>query len=99
MNDKPETRPPIVRLPLSDSASATAPFFYFEEVTAFGHLHGVIRVTLEATRLIPAPDNRVETERVIVGHLRMNIPAALSLKAALEGALLLATPTETGSRN
>jgi hypothetical protein len=32
------------------------------------------------------------TDRVIVAHLRMNVPAALSLKAAIEGALLLAAP-------
>jgi hypothetical protein len=41
----------------------------------------------------------VKIDRVIVAHLRMNIPAARSLKASLEGALLLATPSESGARN
>jgi hypothetical protein len=31
-------------------------------------------------------------DRVIVAHLRMSAPAAMALKAALEGALLLAAP-------
>ena len=72
---------------------AHAPFLYFENASAFGHLSGIIRITLEAARIIPAPGNQgVVIDRVIVAHLRMNIPAALSLKAAIDGALLLATP-------
>ena len=46
---------------------------------------------------MPTPGQTVSTDRVIVAHLRMNIPAALALKAAIEGALLLATPAAGAS--
>jgi hypothetical protein len=95
--EKPDVKPPVEIIPsvergISALASAHAPFLYFEGAPAFGHLNGIIRVTLEASRDIPMPPDSVGTDRVIVAHLRMNIPAALSLKAALEGALLLAAP-------
>jgi hypothetical protein len=98
MPENSDVQPPVEVIPsvageISAIASAHAPFLYFEDASAFGHLSGIIRVTLEAARIIPAPGNRgVVTDRVIVAHLRMNIPAALSLKAAIDGALLLATP-------
>jgi hypothetical protein len=80
--------------------SAHAPFLYFEDATAFGVLNGVIRVTLEAVRLYPnSPDAGISFERVVVGHLRMNIAAAMSLKSALEGALLLAAPPPSEAKN
>jgi hypothetical protein len=102
MADKPHRETPVLRdlPPISEIGSAHAPFLYFEDASAFGHINGVIRVTLEATRLYPETgEQSVKVERVIVGHLRMNIPAARSLKAALEGALFLAAPPETESRN
>ena len=37
---------------------------------------------------MPTPGQALSVDRVIVAHLRMNIPAALALKAAIEGALL-----------
>jgi hypothetical protein len=102
MTDKPHKETPVVReLPLvSELGSAHAPFLYFEDASAFGHINGIIRVTLEATRLYPeAGEHGAKIERVVVGHLRMNIPAARSLRAALDGALFLATPPETASKN
>ena len=41
----------------------------------------------------------VTQDRVVVAHLRMNVPAALSLKAAIEGAILLATPPPSEAKN
>jgi hypothetical protein len=99
MADQPPAKPQHLLPPLSQSASAAAPFLYFDEASAFGHMNGVVRVTLETSQMIPLPDNRALSERVIVAHLRMSIPAAISLKNALEGALLMAVPTETGARN
>jgi hypothetical protein len=99
MADDANAKPPTEAIPsreggISGLASAHAPFLYFENAPTFGHLNGVIRVTLEAGRDLPSPETggRVVADRVIVAHLRMNIPAARSLKAALEGALLLAAP-------
>jgi hypothetical protein len=86
--------------PISELGSANAPMLYFEEASAFGHINGIIRLTLEAARMYPAtPDPGVKIDRVIVAHLRMNIPAARSLKKALEGALLMATPLESEAKN
>ena len=104
MADKPDITPPIsgggkTAPVLSNSASAHAPFLYFEEASAMSHLNGVIRITLEAGRVIPSADGRVDIDKVMVAHLRMNIPAALSLKSAIEGALLLATPSQTEAKN
>ena len=86
--------------PISESGSANAPFIYFEGAPTFGHMNGIIRITLEATRIYPGPsEGTVAAERVLVAHLRMNIPAARALRKAVDGALLLATPPETQSKN
>lgn len=85
---------------LSEIGSAHAPFLYFEDASAFGFLNGVVRITLEAVRTVPSGQgNGVISDRVITAHLRMNIPAALSLKAAIEGALLIARPAESETKN
>ncbi len=90
----------IVDIKISEIGSAHAPFLYFESASAFGFWNGVVRITLEAMRTIPSgQDGGVVNDRVITAHLRMNIPAALSLKAAIEGALLLARPAESETKN
>ena len=97
----PAPPPPVPREvpPLAVRASDNAPFVYFEEAPSFGHYNGVIRVTLEAARLHSEHPGTVTTERVVVAHLRMNVAAARSLKAALEGGLLLANPTASETKN
>ncbi|HVC60639.1 MAG TPA: hypothetical protein VND19_09805 [Acetobacteraceae bacterium] len=97
MAEKPDINTPVETIPsvqrgISAIASAHAPFLYFETAPAFGHVNGIIRVTLAASRDIPLPPTSVGSDSVIVAHLRMNITAAHALKAALEGALLLAAP-------
>ena len=97
MSDQTNVKPPVEIIPsvageISAVASAHAPFLYFDNAPAFGYLNGIVRITLEAGRDMPTPGQTVASDRVIVAHLRMNIPAALSLKAAIDGALLLATP-------
>jgi hypothetical protein len=96
------TGPPPVRpdwLTLSDSASAHAPFLYFEDAPAFGIMSGIVRITLEAGRLYTSNQGVVMQDRIVVAHLRMNIPAALALKRAIEGALLLANSPTSEARN
>ena len=85
---------PNVQAPVEISAvdSAHAPFLYFDHVRVVGHNHGVIRITLEALRDLPATRNRPAWDSVIVAHLRMNVPTAQALKAAIDNALLLAVP-------
>lgn len=89
MSDQPNMKAGSREISLA--ASTNAPFIYFEEALAFGHLNGIVLITLEAQRIIPNPQ-AVIIDRVIVAHLRMNVVAALSLKKAIEDALLLATP-------
>lgn len=78
-------------LVLSDSASANAPFLYFEDVTAFGCYQGVIRITLEACRVVADEGNHASAERVIVANLRMPVASAISLRDAIDKSLLMAT--------
>lgn len=90
----------VAGMQLSEIGSAHAPFLYFEEASAFGFINGVVRITLEATRTVPSGEGTgVINDRVITAHLRMNIPAALSLKAALNGVLLLANPAKSEAKN
>jgi hypothetical protein len=100
MAQEPTVGPPVVpSIPFSASGSDHAPFLYFEDVPAFGHLNGVIRLTLEATRIYSPIAGELVADRVVVAHLRMNIPAALALKGAIEGALLLAAPASSDAKN
>ena len=90
---------PSVQGGLSGLASAHAPFLYFENAPAFGTMNGIIKVTLTATRDLPQPNNKIASDHVVVAHLRMNLAAARALKAALEGAILLASPSPTDMTN
>jgi hypothetical protein len=76
---------------LSLAGSAAAPFVYFEAATNFGLQNGVASITLEASRSLTVGGKLIR-DRVIVAHLRMSLPAVMSLQAALNGITLLATP-------
>lgn len=99
----PAPEPPHARphtLEVAAAASATAPFIYFEEVPTFGHMAGIIRITLDAIRIYPGEEpNTVKTDRVLVAHLRTNLLGAQMLRDALDKALLMANPPETEARN
>jgi hypothetical protein len=91
---------PSVRGGISAIGSAHAPFIYFENVPFYGLLNGVGQVTIEAGRLFGADANGTPIlDRVIVAHLRGNIPAIRSLRAALDGILLMAEPKPEGPAN
>ena len=98
VTEKPDVGTPVETIPgvqggTSAIASAHAPFLYFENAPAFGYANGILRVTLTAFRDLPLSPTAVGSDIAIVAHLRMNIPAAQALKAAIDGALLLASPT------
>jgi hypothetical protein len=95
MVEETNARSPVEIIPsieggISAIASAHAPFLYFENAPAVGHLNGIIRITLTASRILPG--DSASEDHVIIAHLRMNVPAAESLKTAIESALLLAAP-------
>jgi|SRR6516165_11411799 len=92
MTDNPN--PPaekVTAVPISDTPHA--PFIFFENAPAFGFTNGVISITLSANRTYVGPDGAVVNEQTVVAYLRGNIPAALSLRQAIDNALLLAAPT------
>ena len=92
--------PQQLALTVAQDASAGAPFIYFEEVPTFGHMSGIIRLTLDAIRIYPGDQpNTVKTDRVLVAHLRTNLMGARMLRDALDKALLMANPPESESRN
>jgi hypothetical protein len=73
-----------------------APVIYFENAPALGYLNGVIRITLSGSLSLPTSDGKTATEEIVAAYLRCNIPAALSLRKALDDALLLAAPPPEG---
>lgn len=103
MSNKPGVPAPVVSGPvmdISDVGSAHAPILYFDEAPAFGHSNGVFRIALAAARIYPGPmAGDVRLDHVIVAHLRMNLSAALALRNAINGALLLAAPADSKNRN
>jgi hypothetical protein len=95
MAERPETHPKQgMTLPVSDTFHA--PFVFFEGAPTFGFVNGVVNVTLAAGRTWISPDSVVVNDYVVVAYLRGNIPAMLSLRQAIDQALLLASPVEGG---
>ena len=92
MADNPEVRPAQApAIPVSDAPHA--PFIFYEGAPAFGFTNGVVNVTLSANRTYGGPGGVAVNEQIVVAYLRGNVPAALSLRRAIDNALLLAAPT------
>ena len=99
MIDKPK-QPAAALLPMSDSGSANAPMIYFENVPTFGHMEGVIRITLTADRIyLGKPNDAIGVDRVVVAHLRSSRASAIKLRDAIDSALLLTNPGGSQTRN
>lgn len=77
----------------------TAPIVFFDDAPAFAIIGGVGRVQLSAYVNEVGQDGNVFTRKVVVAHLRGNHAAFASLKGAINGMELLATPAEGGSDN
>jgi hypothetical protein len=94
MAEDPDERPAErTILPVSDVPHA--PFVFYEVAPGFGFTNGVVNITLSANRTWVSP-NGVVNEQVVVAYLRGNIQAALSLRHAIDQALLLAAPAAQG---
>ena len=77
-----------------------APIVYFEIAPTFGHMNGMISVTLCSSVQLPEPDGvKVRNDMVAVAYLRSNIEGARLLRDALDKALLAAQPTDTVAQN
>jgi hypothetical protein len=95
MADNPDTRPKEgAVIPVGDTPHA--PFVFYEWAPAFGYMNGIINITLAAGRTWVRPDGIVN-DQVVVAYLRGNIQAAISLRKALDDALLLAAPPVQGT--
>jgi hypothetical protein len=73
-----------------------APFIFYEIAPVFGFTNGVVNITLSANRTFAGP-NGIVNEQVVVAYLRGNVQAALSLRQAIDSALLLAATPAQGS--
>jgi hypothetical protein len=93
MPDMPENPVPT-RLTVTDTG--IAPYIYFEGAPNFGFANGIVTVTLAANRHL-LRDGAPVTDIVATAHLRCNVPAAIELRNALDGALLLAARTRGGA--
>ena len=102
-DETPQTiveRIPSVANEISAIASANAPFLYFEGAPFFGLLNGVGKIAITASRQISqSAEGAVLSDQVIVAHLVGNLPAIRSLRAALDGILLMAEPKPEGPAN
>jgi hypothetical protein len=96
MADNPHAHPPGI-VPVPDTPHA--PFIFFESAPAFGFTNGVVNLTLSANRTFVGPDSTIANEQVVVAYLRGNVHAAMSLRQAIDSALLLAAPTQEGKAN
>lgn len=67
---------------------------YFDGAPCMSFMNGIIGVTLTVTANVPVGDGGPARVASVVAHLKCNVAAALALKSAIEGALLLAQPVE-----
>jgi hypothetical protein len=99
MADNPDTRPGEVAVVIPVNDVSHAPFIFYEAAPVSGHMNGIINLTLSATRTYLGSDGTPKNDLVVVAYLRGNIQAAVSLRAAISNALLLAAPTTEGKAN
>jgi hypothetical protein len=97
MTDAPIPHVGVMKLGDEFVALSPAPMniVYFEEAPSFSHMNGIIGVTLAVTGNLP--DSTTESVKrcaSVVAYLKGNIQAAMALRAALDGAILLAQPVE-----
>jgi hypothetical protein len=92
MTEEPANPAKPNRLFVTDVAHA--PFVYFDNAPSLGRLAGLVTVTLSAQRILVHENGAVATDNVAVAYLRCNLPAARSLRDALDKALLSITPPE-----
>jgi hypothetical protein len=89
----PDAPDPTVTAKLTVTDTGIAPYIYFEGAPNFGFVNGIIGVTLAANRHL-LRDGAPVTDAVAIAHLRCNVPAAIELRNALDGAILLAARTQ-----
>jgi hypothetical protein len=79
---------------VSDSSAESAPFIYFDTVLTAGVYQDNIRLEVGASTVIPTGDGAAKTVHVITAHLRCSPSAALTVRDAIDKALLLLAPAK-----
>ena len=79
---------------ISDSSAENAPFIYFDAVLTAGIHQGNVRVELGASTVVPTMDGQARTLQGITAHLRCSPAAAVTLRKAIDEALLLLAPAK-----
>ena len=74
--------------------STPLPIVYFDNSPCISHLNGIIGITLTVTGGVPTEADGVETAAAVVAYLKCNVFAAITLRDAIDKALLLAQPVE-----
>lgn len=97
MTENAAPKPPVSAI--SAIGSVGAPIVFFDDASAVGHSDGVVKVTLECSRIYPDLGEGIIVERVATAHLRMGVNAAISLRDAIDKALLLMQPTQNAQKN
>jgi hypothetical protein len=99
MADKSDPRPGEMAIVIPVNDTPHAPFIYYDGAPVAAYANGIISLTLSASRTYVGPDGAPKNDFVVVAYLRGNIQAAVSLREAINNALLLAAPATEGSAN
>lgn len=84
---------PVAAEAIEISQSTTAPFIFFDSVSACGTLSGAIQLELVARALLMTSPITTKTEIKAVAHLRCSPAAAIDLREMIGRALdMLANP-------
>ena len=94
MADNPENPEQITPQKSPLMISASPPFF--EVASNIGFTNGIVNVTLAASRHL-IKDGAPHTDIVSMAYLRCNLTAAIGLRDALNGAILLGSKQQGGA--
>lgn len=84
----------LIGADLIPMSAERGPIITFEIAPNFGHVLGLIDVSLVISRAVQAADGSPTREAVQVANLRCTSAGATSLRDALNGALLMLAPVE-----
>jgi hypothetical protein len=96
MADDPDNAEQITPTKVTVTDIGIAPYIFFEVASNIGFTNGIVNVTLAAARHL-IKEGAPYTDIVSVGYLRCNLTAAIGLRDALNGAILLGTKQRGGA--
>jgi hypothetical protein len=76
-----------------------APIVFFDNAATLAHFQGVVAVSLSAITWQQTDGPGPRIEQMMVAHLRTTVQGAISLRDAINSALLLAAPAKSEASN